>query len=285
MLLLRAPAKLNLGLRILGRRDDGYHEIETVFLPLRLYDELELCWSETPGIQLDLSGHAASGLPTGPENLVTRAALATCAALGATEGLRIRLEKRIPIAAGLGGGSSDAAATIRGVEQLAGKRLADEERRSLALRLGADVSFFLDPRPALGEGVGERLRPLPDVPEMWWLLLALPFPVSTAEAYRLAGAELTPNRGGSSIAALLGASGLNSSPPNDLEAVVARRHPEIGEARRELERVGAIATGMSGSGPTVYGRFPDREAAELAAGEVRRSRGAVTITVSSPGSA
>ena len=141
MLSLRAPAKLNLGLRILGRRDDGYHEIETVFLPLRLYDELELCWSETPGIQLDLSGHAASGLPTGPENLVTRAALATCAALGVTEGLRIRLEKRIPIAAGLGGGSSDAAATIRGVEQLAGKRDHGHGRRRLGLNWLAVSAF------------------------------------------------------------------------------------------------------------------------------------------------
>ena len=208
-----------------------------------------------------------------------------------THGLRMKvvvegvLEKRIPVAAGLGGGSSDAAAALLAVEVLAGETLADAPRRSLALALGADVPFFLDPRPALGRGVGERLQALPDVPEMHWLLVVFPFPVSTAEVYAAASAELTLPRRESSIAALLGPSGVLSSPPNDLERVSSRRHPEIGAARRELERAGAMLTGMSGSGPTVYGRFEDAVAAQRASRTLSLPDGARTIITSSPGSA
>ncbi len=281
MLSLRAPAKLNLGLRILARRADGYHEIETVFLPLRLFDEIEVERSETPGIKLDV-GEAL--LPTDRRNLAGRGAELACQATGLEPALKIRLEKRIPIAAGLGGGSSDAAALILAVEELSGKPLDAATRRGLALQLGADVPFFLDPRPATGRGVGERLEPIPGVPELWWLLLLLPFPVAAAEAYRAASAELTLPREGSSIASLLGPSGVISSPLNDLETAVARRHPEIGAARRALERAGATVTGMSGSGPTVYGGFPDRAATERGAAIVKLPRGVETRVVSSPGS-
>ncbi len=279
MLSLRAPAKLNLGLHILARRPDGYHEIETVYLPLRLFDQIEVAPSPTAGIRLEVGN---ADLPTDARNLAVRAAELACQSSGLEPALQIRLEKSIPIAAGLGGGSSDAAAMILAVEHLSGKRLAQATRRALALQLGADVPFFLDPRPAVGRGVGERLEPIPGVPELWWLLLVLPFAVSTAEAYRAASAELTLPRERSSIASLLGPSGVLSSPLNELERAVARRHPEIGAARRSLERAGAGVTGMSGSGPTVYGWFPDQAAAERAAGHVEPPRGARTIVVSSP---
>jgi 4-diphosphocytidyl-2-C-methyl-D-erythritol kinase len=282
MLLLRAPAKLNLGLRILARRSDGYHEIETVFLPLRLFDRIEVVSSPSPGIFLEVRN---ADLPSDERNLALRAAELACHQTGLDPALRIRLEKSIPIAAGLGGGSSDAAAMILGVEHLAGKPLPEPTRRELALQLGADVPYFLDPRPALGRGLGERLEPIPGVPEMWWLLIVFPFPVSTAEAYRAASAELTLPQEGSSIAALLGPSGVTSSPLNDLEIAVARRHPEIRAARRALERAGARVTGMSGSGPTVYGYFPTRGEAETAARLVKPPQGAGTLVVSSPGSA
>ncbi|MFQ5513281.1 MAG: 4-(cytidine 5'-diphospho)-2-C-methyl-D-erythritol kinase [Myxococcota bacterium] len=285
MLQLHAPAKLNLGLRILGRRPDGYHEIETVLVPLRLFDRIEIEREPGAGLALHLSGPGSAELPRDRSNLAVRAAERLCTELGLAPELRLRLMKGIPVAAGLGGGSSDAAAVLLGIEQLSGKRLDAPARAALALELGADVPFFLDPRPSLARGVGDRLEPLAGVPEMWWVLVAFRFGVATAEAYRAASTELTLPRQGSSIAALLGASGLTVSPPNDLEAVVARRHPQIGEARRRLEEAGAIATGMSGSGPTVFGRFPDRGAAEAAAGRVRLPEGAVTMTVSSPGSA
>ncbi len=282
MLVWMAPAKLNLGLRVLARRPDGYHEIETVLVPLRLFDELSIEPRAHGGLSLEVSG---AELGDERENLAWRAAERACAALGAAPNYALRLRKRIPVAAGLGGGSSDAAAAILAVERLSGKTLDGSARCGLARELGADVSFFLEPRPAVGRGVGERLEPISGVPEMWWLLVAMPFGVATREAYRLASRELTLPQQGSSIAALLGASGLIQSPPNDLGRVVARQYPEIEAARAALREVGAMATGMSGSGPTVYGRFRDREAAETAAHGVKTPEGAKTIVVSSPGSA
>lgn len=281
MLRLRAPAKLNLGLRILAHRPDGYHEIETLFLPLRLFDRIEVEREPAPGLRLEVLD---AELPTDGRNLAWRAAELACRASGLEPALSIRLQKSIPIAAGLGGGSSDAAALILAVEELSARPLDPDTRRALALELGADVPFFLDPRPALARGVGERLEPLAGVPELWWLLVLLPFPVSTAESYRAAASELTLPQEGSSIASLLGPSGVTSSPLNDLETAVARRHPEIGAARRALERAGARVTGMSGSGPTVYGWFPDRAATERAAGLLEPPRGARTMVVSSPAS-
>ncbi len=276
-----APAKLNVGLVVRGRRPDGYHEIETVFVPLRLFDRLDLEWVPEPGVSLEVD---APELPRDSGNLAFRAAERACAATDLQGGLRLRLAKQIPVAAGLGGGSSDAAAAILGVETLAGRRLQDDSRRRLARELGADVPFFLAPRPALGRGVGDLLEPLPGVPELWWVLVAFPFPVSTAEAYRAVSGELTLGRRTPSIAALLGPYGVASSPPNDLETVIARRHPEIAAARKALRAVGAAVTGMSGSGPTVYGQFADREAAEEAAARAQLPPGARAIAVSSPGS-
>ena len=280
----RAPAKLNLGLEILRRRADGYHEIETIFVPLRLADHVALGRAVAgTGIRLVVRG--AAELPADRSNLVWRAAELACAALGAPADLCIELEKRVPIAAGLGGGSSDAAATVLALETLFAAALPGNRRREIALELGADVPFFLDPRPALGRGVGEQLEPLSGVPEMHWLLVAFPFPISTAQAYAEAARELTLPRSPTSIGALLGASGLLASPRNDLEASAVRRHPEIQEARRALERSGALATGMSGSGPTVFGRFADEQAARQAADRVEVPAGARTIATSSPGSA
>ncbi len=283
MIEVRAPAKLNLGLEVLRRRPDGYHEIETCFVPLRLFDRLTLEPGRAgAGIRLEIEG---ADLPTDRTNLVVRAAERVCEALGLVADLELRLEKRIPIAAGLGGGSSDAAATLLGLEALARRALPRDVRAKLALELGADVPFFLDPRPALGRGVGELLSALDGVPEMHWVLVAFPFPVSTPWAYSEAARELTLPRDPSSIAALLRPLGLLSSPRNDLEAVSTKRHPEIREARRALESVGALATGMSGSGPTVFGRFEDERAARRAAEMVEVPAGARTIATSSPGSA
>lgn len=278
-----APAKLNLGLEILRRRADGYHEIETVFVPLRLGDRMVVrLASAGTGIRLAVRG---AELPSDRSNLAWRAAERACAELGIPADVEIWLEKRIPIAAGLGGGSSNAATTLLALESLAGRRLPDDVRRRVALELGADVPFFLDPKPALGRGVGERLEALRDVPEMHWVLVAFPFGVSTAEAYADAARELTLPRDPSSIGALLGPAGLLSSPRNDLEASAVRRHPEIEQVRRALERVGALATGMSGSGPTVFGRFASEQAAQQGASRVEVPAGARTIATSSPGSA
>ena len=278
-----APAKLNLGLEILRRRADGYHEIETIFLPLRLADRVEIRRATSgTGIRLSITG---AELPVDRANLVWRAAERVCAELGAVADLEIFLDKRVPVAAGLGGGSSDAAATLLGLETLFDTALGAAARQRIALGLGADVPFFLDPKPAFGRGVGECLEALPDVPEMHWVLVGFPFPISTAQAYADAACELTLPRDPTSIGALLGPAGLLASPRNDLEASAVRRHPEIQAARRALENVGALATGMTGSGPTVFGRFANEQAARRAADRVEVPAGARTIATSSPGSA
>lgn len=276
-----APAKLNLGLRILARRSDGYHDLETVFLPLDLCDELEIEARDHGGFQLRVVG---ADLPQDSGNLAIRAAVQACEATGFPPHLDIRLKKRIPIEAGLGGGSSDAATVLLAVEELAGKPLEKAHRLKLARELGADVPFFLDPVPSIGRGIGDRLSRLDGVPEMFWVLVAFPFGVSTAWAFKAATAELTLPQDESSIAALLGPSGVVSSPPNDLERVAAGRYPEIAATREALEREGAMMTGMTGSGPTVFGRFPSRETGMLAARRMALPEGARAILVGSPGS-
>jgi 4-diphosphocytidyl-2-C-methyl-D-erythritol kinase len=278
---VRAPAKLNLGLRILDRLADGYHEIETIFLPLQLFDRLWVEPAERPGIAFEVDD---ASLPSGSENLAVRAAEYACAVLQIESGFRMRLEKHIPVAAGLGGGSSDAAAALMAIEELARRRLPEPARRLVAREIGADVPFFLDPRPAVGRGVGDRLEPIAGVPELDWVLVQLPFGLSTAEAYREASRELTLPRQGSSIAALLGPAGVVATPLNDLETVAARRHPEIGMAKRALRDEGARVTGMSGSGPTVYGHFGSPEQARGAAQRMRLPEGARAIVSVSPGS-
>jgi len=258
---LRAPAKINFGLEILERRSDGYHEIETIFLPIDLWDDVRIERTNAAGIEVRVSG---AELPEGADNLAHRAAERTLRALEQPGGALIQLHKRIPVAAGLGGGSSDAAAVLRGLEQLCGKHLPRTRRHSLARELGADVPFFLDPTPSRALGIGDRLTPLRDIPMLEWVLVSFPFGISTPKAYAAASAQLTLPRRGSSIAALLGPSGVVSRPPNDLELVARSWHPEIGSAQSVLIECGATMTGMSGSGPTVYGHFESRERAERA---------------------
>ncbi len=296
---LLAPAKLNLGLELIARRDDGYHDIETVFLPLRLYDEL---WLEArppaEGVRLELvgsgggvvppnvgkEGGTGARVPRDASNLAIRACRAAMEALGWEAGLCIRLHKRIPVAAGLGGGSSDAAMAILGVEALAGADLGRERRRSIARALGADVPFFLDPRPALGRGVGDVLEPLAGVPEMHWVLVAFDFGVPTPWAYGEASRRVQLPRSASGQAARIAAGELDAAPCNDLEPAAAAAHPEIGRARLALERAGARISGMSGSGPTVYGRFGSVDEAGRAAAALELRPGARALAVSSPGS-
>ncbi len=190
---IAAPAKVNFGLRIVGRRADGLHELESVFLPLDFADEVEL---ETDGpaeprVEFALDG-AGAGAPAGATNLAARAAEAFLAASGLRCSVRIQLAKRIPTQAGLGGGSSDAGAVLRGLSERFPKALGGDALAALALGLGADVPFFLDPRPALVSGVGGRREPLEGWPA-WTLLLANPgTPLSTGRVFDAFDAQDAP---------------------------------------------------------------------------------------------
>lgn len=276
---MRAPAKVNLGLRVLGRRPDGYHELESLFLPLDLADEVEVQEGPEPGVALELEG-ACDGVPADGSNLAARAARAFAEAAGLAGGVRIRLRKRIPAAAGLGGGSSDAGAVLRTLAARHPERLSPERLRSLALGLGADVPFFLDPRPARVTGIGERIEAVEGIPSLALLLASPGTPLSTAEVFRawdaLAPAS-TPRSRPSGPSWLRGPSSLAAwvadGAANDLEPAAVRLCPAIARVRESLREAGALAVGLSGSGPTLFGLFPSRTAAERAAAATRGGTG------------
>jgi len=246
-----APAKLNLGLRILGRRADGYHEIESVFAPLDLADqiELEIGEAERPEVTLALAG-AAAGVPADATNLAVQAAAEFLAAAGLARAVRIRLTKSIPAAAGLGGGSSDAGAVLRALAASFPDAIGAPALAHLALELGADVPYFLAPCPARVGGIGERIQPLADFAPLTCLLANPGVPLSTAAVFAAFDADPTP-----SPRALDPELGLDLA--NDLEPAALRLCPAIAPLRERLRAAGARAVGLSGSGSTLFGLFPD----------------------------
>lgn len=263
---LFAPAKVNLGLRITGRRPDGYHELDSLFAPLDFGDDLRLDVSaaDATEIQLRVLGDG-DGIPDGPENLAARAARRYLEACGTRFRVSITLTKRIPAGAGLGGGSSDAAAVLRGLARLA-PGLPETGLAELALALGADVPFFLDPAPCRVRGIGDQIEPLAGIPALALLLVHPGEALGTADVYQAFDA-LTPRpppprppegawpRSNDALGARL---------HNDLEPAALRLAPSLGRIRRGLEALGAQAVAMSGSGATLYGIFPDASAASTA---------------------
>jgi 4-diphosphocytidyl-2-C-methyl-D-erythritol kinase len=220
---LRTPAKLNLGLRLMGVRDDGYHLLESVFAPIEVWDRLEI--EVQPGsqeIELEVTVDEESGLPpvlsavtSGPDNLAFRAAVAFCQATGFEARIRIHLEKAIPAAAGLGGGSSDAAAVLSGLAALAGVSISASALDGLALGLGADVPFFLEPRASHVAGIGEIITPLDSLAETELVVANPGISLDTAEVYRAAdalGSALTEPIPGSTMRAFSRLCDQNSDP-------------------------------------------------------------------------
>ena len=261
---VRAHAKVNLDLRVLGVRADGYHELRTVFQTIELHDTLTC--AEVPG-PFTLKCRAPN-VPLDARNLIWKAAAALWTALGRAGEVRdtaIAIEKRIPVEAGLGGGSADAAAALIALARLWGGA-ALSLLREVGASIGADVPFFLSGGTALGLGRGEEIYPLVDMPPHFVVIVRPPFGVSTAEAYawydedRAAGLrdvrelQLLPVPWPSRAAQMI----------NDLEPPVVRRHPEIAALKAQLKELGAIAAAMSGSGSAVFGLFRGRAAAERA---------------------
>ncbi len=259
---LETPAKINLTLRVLGRRPDGYHELESIMVPIDLWDRL-LIERRPAGIEIRCPGRPQL---EGPANLAQRAARAWLERSRQRFGLRLTLHKAIPLAAGLGGGSSDAAACLRGMQAIGKAKLSPEELDALATGLGADVPFFLRAGPQLARGIGERLQPLAALPPFWLLLACAPFGLATRDVFQGLKYPLTiPSDGDRhGTPQQWGFADLAAGLVNDLQPVAERIHPEIGRVRRELERSGAAGCLMSGSGPSVYGVFPDERAARAA---------------------
>jgi len=259
------PAKINLGLAVLGERADGYHEIETVMQSVSLYDCLFFS-PETSVINV-ISTHPE--VPDGDRNLVYRAARLIqeryCPEAGAT----IVLEKRIPLAAGLAGGSTDAAGAIRGLNRLWELGLGEEEQQALAQELGSDVVFCLHGGTALARGRGEIVSQLPDWDGRWVVLVRPPLAVSTAEVYHAFRVKNSGTR--QRLQTLLQALWENDWREtagklyNDLEQVTLKWFPEIVDIKQEMLQNGAGGVLMSGSGPSVFGLFPDLDRARRTA--------------------
>jgi 4-diphosphocytidyl-2-C-methyl-D-erythritol kinase len=280
--LARAHAKVNLDLRVLGTRPDGYHELRTVFQSIELHDTI-LC-ATAPG-PLTLACRTP-GIPLDERNLVWRAATALWTALGrqgSPGDVKITIDKTIPIEAGLGGGSADAAAALVALARLWGGAPMTM-LREVAAGLGADVPFFLSGGTALGLGRGEEIYPLVDLPRHWVVIVSPPFGVSTSEAYawydedRAAGLrearelQILPVPWPSRAAQMI----------NDLEPPVVRRHPEITPLKTALRDAGAVAAAMSGSGSAVFGLFRSLAAAKRTLEPLSRggSRALLTRTLS-----
>jgi 4-diphosphocytidyl-2-C-methyl-D-erythritol kinase len=248
---LSAAAKVNLALEVLSKRPDGYHEIVTVMQTVDLADRLILEDADT----LELRTTGAS-VPTDATNLALRAALALREAAGIARGVRITLDKRIPVAAGLGGGSADAAAVLLGLNRLWRLGWPRPRLEAIAVTVGMDVPFFLRGGGALAVGRGERLEPI-EVGGSALVLVNPRFGSSTAEAYRRVtpGMYTDGQRARALVEALRGrrAVRIAASLYNGLEAAVAPIHPEIGRMEAALMAAGALGAAMSGSGPTVFG--------------------------------
>lgn len=281
---IRAPAKINLSLRVLGKRADGYHLLDTIMAPVSLYDEIEIkkiraASSRPTGEPIRISCDHP-GVPAGRENIVYRAAETILENRRKSVPISIHIKKLIPIGAGLGGGSSDAAATLVGLNRLLGLRCSLPTLEKLALTLGADVPFFIRARPARAQGIGERLRPLRGLPRFWSVLVYPGFPVPTAWVYGNFPQKLTKPLVNTSIATSPNTlSELTSRLQNDLEAVVLKRYPEIGLIKQKLLREDALGVLMSGSGSSVFGVFASKAAAVRAFRRLRKEEGAQTFLV------
>jgi len=267
---IESGCKINLFLRVTGRRADGYHTLETIFLPLAdPSDTLEADLAAAPGIALDVDDRELSG---GMDNLVCRAAARYAEAAGIAPHWRFRLTKNVPVAAGLGGGSADAAATLRLLDGRFGA-LGAERLKSVALMLGADVPFFLDPHPASARGIGDELEPAVNASALPLVLVNPGFPVSAKWAYRefdRCGVEAS-ERELSGVLAGLERGDLEllaRNIRNDLGAALWRKFPVLTLIRSELAARGALAVEVSGSGPTLFALMPDMGTARRTAGEL-----------------
>ena len=263
-----APAKVNLCLHVEGRREDGYHELCTIMQKISLCDELTLTLAEGEGVELDCD---QVPLAAGEDNLVVRAARLMLVEVRRRLHIDLRLTKNIPIAAGLGGGSSDAASVLLTLNQLLGEPVAPARLAELGLQLGADVPFFLQDDTVWARGVGEKLAPVAIAADYVLLLVNPQVPVSTAVVYQ--GLDRQDFSRCDPVTEIIGRKTLCRMLHNDLERVAIRCQPVIAEVKKAVAAWGAEGVLMSGSGATVFGVFATRENADNAAKKLRYDHG------------
>lgn len=267
---IEAYAKINLGLDVVRRLENGYHEVRMIMQTVGIHDTLELKKREEGIFMISDSEEA----PADERNLAYRAAKLFFECTGIAGGIEIRLTKRIPVAAGMAGGSTDAAAVLKGMNTLFEAGLSVEELCSMGVKLGADIPYCIMGGTALAEGIGEKLTKLPDAPGTYLLVAKPDFAVSTKEVYeklRVAGIEKHPDITGMAQAVREGnLPGILAGMENVLEGVTEADHPEITELKHFMEENGAVKAMMSGSGPTVFGIYYEEADAVLAKEKLTR---------------
>lgn len=269
---LKALAKINLGLDVVRRRDDGYHEVRMIMQTIHLFDRLEIRRTKEPGIHIHTN---LSFLPVNEGNLVYKAADILMQEFDITEGVEVQLNKRIPVAAGMAGGSTDGAAMLYGMNQIFGLGIDRRGLMERGLLLGADVPYCLMRGTALAEGIGEELTQLPPMVKCPVLIAKPPISVSTKFVYQ--NLKLDEHTQHPDIDALVSdikkkdLKGVCSHMGNVLESVTIPNYPVIAKIKEQMLLSGATASMMSGSGPTVFGLFEDEETAKKARDDMRNS--------------
>lgn len=275
---LRALAKINLGLDVLRKREDGYHELRMIMQTINMYDQLDIEISKTPGIKITTN---LPFIPVNESNLVYKAAKLLMDEFQVEQGITVDLQKFIPVAAGMAGGSSDAAATMIGVNRLFGLGLSVKELMERGVKIGADVPYCLLRGTALAEGIGDKLRALPACPDCYVLIGKPAISVSTKFVYEnLHANELEYHPEIDKMLDAIQWHNLNKiadSMGNVLETVTIPHYPVIQEIKDHMKEHGALNAMMSGSGPTVFGLFDDKATAENACEALRASRLARTV--------
>ena len=269
---LQAFAKINLGLDVLGKREDGYHEVRMIMQTIRMYDQLDMRKSVEPGIHLTTN---KKYIPVDENNLVWRAAKLMMDTCGIIEGVSIHLHKVIPVAAGMAGGSSDAAATLVGMNRLFNCGLSKEKLMELGVQIGADVPYCVLRGTALAEGIGEKLTVLPPMPDCWILIGKPGISVSTKYVYTTLDPNtdtVHPDIDGMKKALEDGnLYGITERMGNVLQDVTIPAYPEVERIKEQMKTLGAVNAMMSGSGPTVFGIFDNEEKAQEACQKLRES--------------
>lgn len=280
---LKARAKINLGLDVVRRREDGYHEVKMVMQMLRLYDQIDIEKTQESGIFVRSN---LSFLPTDERNIAYKAAKVMIDQFGLEQGVIIRIEKHIPVAAGMAGGSTDCAAVLYGMNKLFGLRLNQKKLRELGVKLGADVPYCLMRQTALSEGIGEILTPISPLQDCPILIAKPSVSVSTRHVYehlKLDEQTMHPDIDGIVTALADGdLYGVTDRMANVLETVTVPEHPVIDEIKKQMMTSGAVNALMSGSGPTVFGIFDDEEKAKKACEDMKASGLARQIYLTRP---
>jgi 4-diphosphocytidyl-2-C-methyl-D-erythritol kinase len=283
---IRAPAKINLSLRVVGQRSDGYHLLDTIMVPVSLYDEIEIRKIRPPRAKKGKADPLIKVtcnhplVPRGEKNIAHRAARLLIQRAGSEQPVHVHIRKRIPVGAGLGGGSTDAAATLIGLNRLLKLRLSATKLEKMALSLGADVPFFIRARPARARGIGERLDPIRKLARFWVVIVYPGFPVSTERVFQSFCSTLTKPPVNTSIrSSLKSLEKLAGLLHNDLESVTLKRYPKLSLIKARLLHEGAAGGLMSGSGSSVFGVFASKDQAARALRRLRKEEGAKAFLV------